>query len=81
MATVTLKNVPKELLAALKEQAVQNRRSLNQEALLRLESSLMAPRPSSVDKVKVMRRIQRRLAGIKPLTDAFLDRAKSEGRS
>jgi hypothetical protein len=41
----------------------------------------MAPRPSSVDKVKVMRRIQRRLAGIKPLTDAFLDRAKSEGRS
>jgi hypothetical protein len=81
MATVTLKNVPKELLAALKEQAAQNRRSLNQEALLRLESSLGAPRPSGADKVKVMRRIQRRLAGVKPLTDAFLDRAKGEGRS
>jgi hypothetical protein len=81
MATVTLKNVPKELVAALKEQAAQNRRSLNQEAILRLESSLEAPRPSSVDKVKVMRRIQRRLAGVKPLTDAFLARAKGEGRS
>ena len=81
MATVTLKNVPKELLSALKEQAAQNRRSLNQEALLRLESSLEAPRPSSADKLKVMRRIQRRLAGVKPVTDAFLDRAKGEGRS
>jgi hypothetical protein len=81
MATVTLKNVPQELLAALKEQAAQNRRSLNQEALLRLESSLGAPRPSSADKVKVMRRIQRRLAAVKPVTDAFLDRAKGEGRS
>lgn len=81
MATVTLKNVPKELIAALKERAAQNRRSLNQEALLRLESSLGAPRPSSAHKLKVMRRIQRRLAGVKPLTDAFLDRAKREGRS
>jgi antitoxin FitA len=81
MATVTLKNVPRELIEALKEQAARNRRSLNQEALLRLESSLGAPRASSADKVKVMRRIQRRLAGMKPLDDAFLDRAKREGRS
>ena len=81
MATVTLKNVPKELLAALKEQAAQNRRSLNQEALLRLESSLGPPPPSSADKLKVIRRIQRRLAAVKPVTDVFLDRAKREGRS
>jgi plasmid stability protein len=40
MATVTLKNVPEDLVRMLKEEAKENRRSLNQEALARLESSL-----------------------------------------
>ena len=33
MATLTLKNVPVELVDRLKEEAKENRRSLNQEAL------------------------------------------------
>ena len=40
MATLTLKNVPEELVEQLKEEAKQNRRSLNQEALSRLEGSV-----------------------------------------
>jgi len=37
MATVTLKNVPEELCAALKRRAASHRRSLNQELLFCLE--------------------------------------------
>ena len=80
MATVTLKNVPPALVTRLKREALQNRRSLNQEALARLEASVEAPRPSGRDAVKALRRLHRRLAGLAPLTDAFLDRAKNEGR-
>ena len=80
MATVTLKNVPDELVRTLKAEAKQNRRSLNQEALARLESSLAAPRRSGGETVKMLRRLHRRLAGRPPLTDALLRRAKSDGR-
>ena len=80
MATVTLKNVPEDLVRMLKEEAKQNRRSLNQEALARLEGSLAAPRRSGGATVTALRRLHKRLAGLPPLTDAFLNRAKNEGR-
>lgn len=80
MATVTLKNVPEELVRMLKGEAKQNRRSLNQEALARLEASLAGPRRSGEATVKALRRLHKRLGGLPPLTDAFLNRAKSEGR-
>lgn len=81
MATMTLKNVPEDLVRLLKGEAKQNRRSLNQEALARLESSLAAPRRSGGETVRALRRIQKRLAGLPPLTDAFLNRAKNDGRT
>ena len=81
MATMTLKNVPEDLVRMLKEAASQNRRSLNQETLARLESSLALPRRRGGDTVKALRRLHRRLAGMPPLTDAFLARAKNEGRT
>lgn len=80
MATVTLKNVPEELVRMLKGEAKQNRRSLNQEALARLEASLAGPRRSGESTVKALRRLHKRLGGLPPLTDAFLNRAKGEGR-
>jgi hypothetical protein len=43
MATITLKNIPDELHARLKESAEKNRRSLNSEILIRLESAFTAP--------------------------------------
>lgn len=43
MATLTLKNIPDELHALLKESAERNRRSLNSEILVRLESAFTAP--------------------------------------
>ena len=81
MATVTLKKVPDELVRMLKQEAKHNRRSLNQEALARLEASLTGTRRSSEDTVKALRRLHKRLAGMAPLTDAFLNRAKNDGRS
>lgn len=43
MATLTLKGVPDELLAQLKREAAEHRRSLNGEVLHRLERSVAAP--------------------------------------
>ena len=43
MLTLTLKNIPKDLHAMLKESAVRNRRSLNSEILAPLERELAAP--------------------------------------
>jgi hypothetical protein len=81
MATVTLKNVPDELLRLLKREAKHNRRSLNQEALARLEASVAAPGRNGRQAVQTLRRLHGRLRGQPPLTDAFLRRAKNDGRS
>lgn len=80
MATVTLKNVPPELVERLKREARHNRRSLNQEALVRLEASVAVPRRSGPDAAGALRRLHRRMAGLAPLTDAFLRKARNEGR-
>jgi hypothetical protein len=72
MATMTLKNVPVDLLARLKEEARQNHRTLNQEALARLETSVRSAGRSGSEVVKALRRLHRRMEGMPPLTDAFL---------
>lgn len=80
MATLTLKNVPEELIDGLKREASESRRSLNQEALVRLEQSLAIRWPTAAEKVNRMRRAQARFADLEPFSDAFLQRAKSDGR-
>ena len=80
VATVTLKNVPEQLVRMLKEEAKQNRRSLNQEALARLEATLATPRRSGRATVTALRRLHKSLAGLPAMTDAFLNRARNEGR-
>jgi plasmid stability protein len=44
MATLTIKNLPDEIYAALGATAKRNRRSINKEAILRLEQSLEPPK-------------------------------------
>jgi hypothetical protein len=39
-----------------------------------------APLRSGPETVKALRRLHRRMAGLAPLTDAFLEQAKDEGR-
>jgi hypothetical protein len=64
-----LKSVPEERVRMLKQEAKQNRRSLTQEALARLESSLAASRRNGGETVETLRRLHKRLAGL-PLVTA-----------
>jgi len=52
MVTLTLKNIPNQVHAALKTSAEKNRRSLNSEILTRLERDIAAPR---VDRAALVR--------------------------
>jgi hypothetical protein len=72
--------VPGELVDVLKQEAKQNRRSLNQEALSRLERSLEGGKRSGAETVASLRLLHRRFARPAFLTDRFLERAKNEGR-
>jgi hypothetical protein len=78
MVTLTLKNIPKELHAKLKESAERNRRSLNSEILVRLESTLGAP---AVDKRALVRRLQAYIDTIPPVDHSLVDEFKRQGRS
>jgi hypothetical protein len=80
VATLTLKNVPDVLVEQLQEEAKQNRRSLNQEALSRIESTVALRRRSAEEVVAGQRRLHKRLGSRPIMTDALIERAKREGR-
>lgn len=76
MLTLTLKNIPKQLHAQLKESAEKNRRSLNSEILARLERGIAVPK---LDRTEFERRL-RELTGRLPYVDHRLgDRYKRKG--
>jgi plasmid stability protein len=77
MLNLTLKNIPEELHAMLREAAGKNRRSLNSEILLRLESDFEAP----VVDVEAHARAQRAFVARLPRADhAKVARYKRKGR-
>ena len=81
MATLTIKNFPDELYAELTKTAKRHRRSINSEAIVRLEQGLLAVQP---DLETTLARIRRNREVMKAkgvwLTDELLDLAKNEGR-
>ncbi|HZZ93246.1 MAG TPA: Arc family DNA-binding protein [Usitatibacter sp.] len=77
MATLTLKNIPDELHARLKESAKRNRRSLNSEILMRLESGFTAP---IVDVREHARRLKAFTDAQSFVEHAQVDRFKRQGR-
>lgn len=77
MATLTLKNIPDELHARLKESAERNRRSLNSEILVRLESAFTAPLVDSREEARRLKAFTDR----QPFLDhALIDSFKRQGR-
>ena len=77
MATITLKNIPDELHALLRKSAEKNRRSLNSEILMRLESAFTVPIVAARESAR----------SLKAFTDAMpaqdhaqVDRYKRQGR-
>ena len=81
MATLTLKNVPDEMYAALTKVAKRNRRSINGEAIVRLERSL---ENADLEVQVTLERIRENREKMRKkgvwLTDEFLSHAKNEGR-
>jgi len=78
MATLTIKNLPDEIYAILSETAKQNRRSINGEAIFRLERSLDLPVRESKEKMLAnIRKDRTKLAkmGVR-LTDKLLNEGK-----
>ena len=78
MATLTLKNIPDELHALLRESAERNRRSLNSEILIRLESAFTAP----VVDPRAYARDLKAFTDAQPMQDhTLVDRFKRHGRT
>jgi plasmid stability protein len=81
MATLTIKNLPDEIYATLAKTAKRNRRSINGEAIVRLEQGLLSVEP---DLDTTLARIRRNREMMREkgvwLTDEILDLAKNEGR-
>ena len=64
MPSLTLKGIPDDLLERLRERARDERRSLNQQALVLLEQGLAADAPAVADRVAEQVAVWRRLAGV-----------------
>ncbi len=79
MATLTIKNMPDELYAALSRTAKQNRRSINSEAIIQLEHLLDKGGRDIEAELEEIRRLRQKTRGLW-LTDKILEKAKNEGR-
>jgi len=78
MLTLTLKNIPEDLHAMLKESAERNRRSLNSEILTRLERDLAAP---TVDPEAHARELKAFTARLPKVEHIRAGRYKRQGRA
>ncbi|MDQ3220140.1 MAG: Arc family DNA-binding protein [Acidobacteriota bacterium] len=81
MATLTIKNLPDEIYAALSKTAKQNRRSINSEAIVQLERSVSIPKKDPEELLAEIKRSREELSrkGVY-LTDEILEQAKKERR-
>lgn len=78
MLNLTLKNVPRDLHAQLKESAERNRRSLNSEIIARLESANLAPTMDAATLEKSLKKFTARF----PLVEhSKVARYKRQGRA
>ena len=77
MVTLTLKNIPEHLHAALKQSAERNRRSLNSEILARLERDIAAPAVDAESLAKDLNAFTSRLPAV---DHARVGKYKRQGR-
>ncbi len=82
MATLTIKNLPDEIYTALRKAAERHRRSINSEAIVCLEQSVMGINNDTEADIERIRNMRTRLQekGVW-LTDEILERVKNEGRT
>jgi plasmid stability protein len=77
MATITLKNVPEEVHAALKRQAKLHKRSLNQEAIVCIEKTL---HNGERDPLQILAEIRKLRVGVPKVSLEFIENAINQGR-
>lgn len=74
MPSLTLKGIPDDLMARLRQRADAERRSLNQQAIRLLETALDEPRPSFLEAHQAF--VQNH--GPPPFNDDFFDGLRSQ---
>lgn len=79
MPTMTIKNIPLNLYERLKQNALDRRRSLNNEVIFCLEQALRSRRMDTVTILARIESLQERVT-LPLLTDEILRKAKEEGR-
>ncbi len=79
MATLTVKNLPDEVYAALTKLAKQNRRSINSEAIVQLEKIRLRTLRDVEAELKQIKKLRESLKSVK-ITEEDLNLAKNEGR-
>lgn len=79
MATITIKNIPDDLYALLKETAAANHRSINGEVIACIERSVR-PRPVNVDEIIERARKIREWTAEYTITEEELNEAINTGR-
>lgn len=77
--TITLKNVPDDLHHRLKEAAASHRRSINNEAIVCLETVLFANQPPAEERLQRIQKLRREL-GDQRFRAEDIDTFKREGR-
>lgn len=80
MPALTIKALPDDLYQRLKAAAEESRRSLNSQAIICLEKGLADQRQDPREVVAGLRRWHRKLGTRLGITDAFLRKARTEGR-
>ena len=78
MSSITIKNIPPQIHDRLKKQAQMHHRSLQQEILFRLESSVPLPKLDAEKWIKEFRALRSRMKG--KITAEEIDKWKREGR-
>lgn len=78
--TLTLKNIPDAVYQRLKESALANRRSLNSEAIVRLESVLLPQQPDTGARLARARALRQALPAA-AFSARGVDAMKRQGRA
>lgn len=79
MATITVKDIPDDLYAALKAAAAANRRSINREIIHSIELAVRSRPATAEELIESARRLRRRVGPL-PVDEAALTAAKREAR-
>jgi plasmid stability protein len=80
MPSLTIRDIPEDVHAALRQEAAENGRSLNKEVLLILKTAIAGRRRQDpTETLRRARELRRRMKGVW-ITNAFINRAKRQGR-